>query len=125
MKKDDFLMSIKQAANIFPRIQKLWEIAVKVDSSDTRWHDVENHCDQAQRLNSFCRAFGVEIPKAQQKKRVSQREIKRLEMQLARMRNALEKSIKNGKTRGAESYKVQVASLEAELAEARAGEGRG
>lgn len=119
MKKDDFLMSIKQAANIFPRIQKLWEIAVKVDNDDTRWHDVENHPDQSQRLNSFCRAFGVEIPKAQQKKRVSQREIKRLEMQLVRMKNALEKSIKNGKTRGAESYKVQVASLEAELAEAK------
>jgi len=120
MKKEDFLMSIKQAANIFPRIQKLWEMAVKIEDNDRRWHDVENHPDQAQRLNSFCRAFGVETPKTQQKKKKSPRELKRLEMQLVRMKDALEKSIKNGKTRGAESYKVQVASLEAELAEARA-----
>ena len=112
MKKEQFLREIqRQATREGSFAEKIWYIAAKVDEKDGRWQAIEEH----DVIDTFARAFGVEIPEVVPMKFKSQSEI--LTKKLVEAKETYE-LVKTNKPHFVEEALKGIKRLEKKIAEA-------
>lgn len=116
MMKERFLREIQQqACRPNSLAEKVWEVAVKADEKDARWHAVEEH----DYVGTFAIAFGMVVPQANHTNK--SRLIEKAEKDLARAVQRYE-FVKENKPQFEESALSAVKFQEANLKKLREAE---